>query len=119
MNFGAVPLASSQLWHQKLRLIAAIAGITFAVNLIFTQLGFPMVVGKDDNTVYFRKVKVLRRSSEEVLVKAGRDGAHGIETGEWLSITELADVIDGQTKVMPEEIMNSDQSLTGEPRPKP
>lgn len=35
-----VPLATLQLWHQKPRLVAAIAGVSFAVVLIFMQLGF-------------------------------------------------------------------------------
>lgn len=35
-----VPLATLQLWHQKPRLLAAIAGVSFAVVLIFMQLGF-------------------------------------------------------------------------------
>ena len=36
----AVPLAWLQLTYEKSRLLAAIAGITFAVVLIFLQLGF-------------------------------------------------------------------------------
>jgi putative ABC transport system permease protein len=35
-----VPLAWLQLWREKLRLAAAIAGVTFAVVLVFAQLGF-------------------------------------------------------------------------------
>jgi len=35
-----VRLATLQLWHQKPRLIAAVAGVAFAVVLIFMQLGF-------------------------------------------------------------------------------
>jgi putative ABC transport system permease protein len=37
---GFVPLAWLQLKHQKLRLVAAVMGIGFAVILIFIQLGF-------------------------------------------------------------------------------
>lgn len=36
----AIPLGLHQLWHQKLRMLAAILGITFAVVLIFMQLEF-------------------------------------------------------------------------------
>ncbi|MGH7789426.1 MAG: ABC transporter permease DevC [Candidatus Binatia bacterium] len=35
-----LPLAWLQLWHQKLRLLVAAAGVAFAVILIFMQLGF-------------------------------------------------------------------------------
>ncbi|MEP5766104.1 MAG: ABC transporter permease DevC [Halieaceae bacterium] len=38
--FGSIPLGWLQLKHQKLRLFAAITGITFAVILIFVQLEF-------------------------------------------------------------------------------
>lgn len=38
--FGALPLGWLQLKYQKLRLVAAIMGITFAVLLIFVQLEF-------------------------------------------------------------------------------
>ena len=38
--FSRIPLGWMQLWHQKLRLVAAISGITFAVILIFVQLEF-------------------------------------------------------------------------------
>ena len=38
--FGTIPLGWMQLRHQKLRLVAAISGITFAVILIFVQLEF-------------------------------------------------------------------------------
>ncbi len=37
--FNRVPLAWLQLTHQKLRLLAAIAGIAFAVVLMLFQLG--------------------------------------------------------------------------------
>lgn len=40
MNIGAVRLAGLQLGHQKLRTLAAILGVAFAVILIFVQLGF-------------------------------------------------------------------------------
>ena len=36
----SIPLGLHQLWHQKLRMLAATLGITFAVILIFVQLGF-------------------------------------------------------------------------------
>ena len=36
----AIPLGLHQLWHQKLRMLAATMGITFAVVLIFVQLEF-------------------------------------------------------------------------------
>jgi putative ABC transport system permease protein len=36
----SIPLGLHQLWHQKLRMLAAILGITFAVVLIFMQLEF-------------------------------------------------------------------------------
>ena len=36
----AIPLGLHQLWHQKLRMLAATLGITFAVILIFMQLEF-------------------------------------------------------------------------------
>lgn len=85
----------------------------------FRDLERVMVVGKNDNIVSFRKVKVLRRSTDEVLIMAGRNGEHGVEAGEWLCLTELADVIDGKTEVTPEVIVEPDQSLTGEPTPKP
>ncbi len=35
-----IPLGLHQLWHQKLRMLAATLGITFAVILIFVQLEF-------------------------------------------------------------------------------
>ena len=35
-----IPLGLHQLWHQKLRMLAATLGITFAVVLIFMQLEF-------------------------------------------------------------------------------
>src|SRR6266850_5702790 len=35
-----IPLAWLQLSHEKLRLVAALAGITFAVILMMLQLGF-------------------------------------------------------------------------------
>ncbi|MDJ0714592.1 MAG: ABC transporter permease DevC [Prochloraceae cyanobacterium] len=38
--FEEVPLAWSQLAHQKIRLLVALSGISFANILIFTQLGF-------------------------------------------------------------------------------
>ena len=38
--FGSIPLGWLQLKAQKLRLVAAIIGITFAVILIFVQLEF-------------------------------------------------------------------------------
>ena len=37
---GSIPLGLHQLWHQKLRMLAATLGITFAVVLIFVQLEF-------------------------------------------------------------------------------
>jgi putative ABC transport system permease protein len=37
---GSIPLGLHQLWHQKLRMLAATMGITFAVVLIFVQLEF-------------------------------------------------------------------------------
>ena len=37
---GRVPIAWLQLKREKLRLLAAIAGVTFGVVLIFVQLGF-------------------------------------------------------------------------------
>ena len=39
MRLG-IPLGLHQLWHQKLRMLAATLGITFAVVLIFMQLEF-------------------------------------------------------------------------------
>jgi putative ABC transport system permease protein len=38
--FGKIPLAWLQLSHEKIRLLVAIAGITFADILMFMQLGF-------------------------------------------------------------------------------
>lgn len=38
--FRSIPLGLHQLWHQKLRMVAATMGITFAVVLIFVQLEF-------------------------------------------------------------------------------
>jgi putative ABC transport system permease protein len=38
--FGKIPLAWLQLSHEKMRLVVAIAGITFADILMFMQLGF-------------------------------------------------------------------------------
>jgi putative ABC transport system permease protein len=38
--FRSIPLGLHQLWHQKLRMLAAILGITFALVLIFVQLEF-------------------------------------------------------------------------------
>jgi len=38
--FRTIPLGLHQLWHQKLRMLAATLGITFAVVLIFVQLEF-------------------------------------------------------------------------------
>ena len=38
--FRSIPLGLHQLWHQKLRMLAATLGITFAVVLIFVQLEF-------------------------------------------------------------------------------
>ena len=38
--FRSTPLGLHQLWHQKLRMVAATMGITFAVVLIFVQLEF-------------------------------------------------------------------------------
>jgi putative ABC transport system permease protein len=38
--FGRIPLAWLQLSHEKMRLVVAIAGITFADILMFMQLGF-------------------------------------------------------------------------------
>ncbi len=35
---GGIPLGLHQLWHQKLRMLAATLGITFAVVLIFMQI---------------------------------------------------------------------------------
>ena len=35
-----IPLAWRQLIHEKARLLAAVAGIAFAVVLVFMQLGF-------------------------------------------------------------------------------
>lgn len=40
MKLGPVRIAWLQISHQKLRLLAAVAGVAFAVVLIFVQLGF-------------------------------------------------------------------------------
>jgi putative ABC transport system permease protein len=38
--FGKIPLAWLQLSHEKIRLLVAIAGISFADILMFMQIGF-------------------------------------------------------------------------------
>src|SRR5262245_36422347 len=49
-----IPLAWLQLSHEKLRLLAALAGITFAVVLMMLQLGFAAALMDSSVVVYTR-----------------------------------------------------------------
>lgn len=53
MRLRGIPLAWLQLRHEKLRLLAAVAGIAFAVVLVFAQLGFRAALF--DSSVRFHK----------------------------------------------------------------
>ena len=63
----------------------------------FVDLDRVMLVDPDD-IIRFRSVEVVRREGESVLVK------QGLEEGDRLCLTELADTIDGVTRVKPQMV---------------
>lgn len=67
-----VPLAWKNLTHRKVRLVVAVAGITFAVLLMFVQFGFRAAL-LDSNTQLLRRLNgelvILHRAKYTLYVK--------------------------------------------------
>lgn len=67
------PLATLNLWHYKMRTLAAAAGVAFSVVLVFMQLGFLGAVETTASLLYDAlEFDVLVRSSQYLHVAASR-----------------------------------------------
>ena len=78
----------------------------------FVDLDRVMLVDPDD-VIRFRSVVVIRREGESILVR------EGLEKGDRLCLTELADTIDGVTRVRPQPVTPEDPALPGSEPLKP
>ncbi|ETX06002.1 ABC transporter permease DevC [Candidatus Entotheonella palauensis] len=56
-----VPLARQMLWHDRWRLLRSIAGIAFAVFLIFAEIGFL-------NGLYDNQVELIRQLNADIII---------------------------------------------------